>query len=110
MSLADAFAPYESRWRAEVLAATFGHLYPKPGINYKGEILFAWTAYGHEHVIVNAKFEGLDGSPELMEDMLDFISENTPEEGIVYRWRGTYRKFKNGRCRFSGKIMPHASI
>ena len=110
MSLADAFAGAEVHYRAEVYAATWGHLAPQPRQTYRGWILFAHSAYGGETCLINADFGDLDDSPWLYEDLQEYVEHhrevlpNNEREGNVYRFDGTYTKFKNGGCRFSGKV------
>lgn len=101
MSMREVFGSIEAAARHAAAVMTFGGV--DPG-QYHGSILFTLAAWGHEYIIIDAKFSGNCGGPELMEDMLDFISEKATKEGIVYKWTGKYTKFKNGNCRFSGRI------
>lgn len=105
-TMADAFAPAEAKYKAEVMAATWGHLAPKPK-KYEGTILFAHGEYG-DLVPLRAAFHGLPDSPWFFDDMTDWIFEQKTEEGKIYLFVGSYTKFKNGNCRFSGKttIQP----
>lgn len=101
--LEAAFAPITAYNREVVLADAFGHLAPEVGRTYEGWIVIARSVYNDgEVVIVNEDF-GLDGSPWWMEHLQEFGKSLTLEEGAVYRWTGTYRVFKNGNYRFSGK-------
>ena len=49
-------------------------------------------------------YGNLDCSPWLHSDMNDFIGKFDNEAG-VYEFNGTYFKYKNGNCRFSGKVI-----
>ncbi len=101
MTIADAFAPYESFTRAKVEAQTFGHLAPKPKQPYKLTILFCNSEYRYT-IPIRVETENLPDSPWFYEDMQGFIDEQAQEVGRVYRFEGTYRKFKNGNCKFTG--------
>lgn len=91
-----------------VTASTFGHLAPKPNNKYIGWILFALTSFG-ETIFIDFVFENLNESPWFNNDALDLISKytnNLPKEKEygVFKWVGTYKKFKNGNFKFTGKI------
>lgn len=106
MSLGSAMAEWQAYEAAKIQAATFGHLAPRPRTTYPGEILFTFGEYG-DLTLIRVSFDNLPDSPWLMEDMLDFIGDKSVKhkikEGNVYKFTGTYTKFKNGKCRFSGK-------
>lgn len=101
MSLADAFAPIEALNREIVMHNTFGHLAPVPGQRYTGTILLAQGDYG-DNVILSARFDELDDSPWLFEDMQQFIWSAPDERPAIFKWSGWYVRYKNGRCRFGG--------
>lgn len=104
MSLADAFAEPEARYRAQVEADTFGHLAPKPRRAYNGFILFAFGCFG-DHQIIEAEFDDLDSSPWFFDDINDFVDRYITKQGkrgTIYNFKGTYFKFKNGSYRLSG--------
>lgn len=90
--------------REEVLADTWGHLAPQAGHAYTGSIVFALGSWG-DIVPVSMDFVDLDSSPWFFDDLTAFIEQESGArpDGAVYRWTGTYRRFKNGRCRFIGK-------
>lgn len=108
MSLADAFAVVDAHNRALVAAQTWGHLAPKPREPYHGSMLLAHPAYGDLGVVlIDAEFPGLPDSPWLYDDMVEYLDgERLPPtvEGGIYRWEGIYMKYKNGGCRFSGRL------
>ena len=104
MSIADAFAPAEAAHKARVMTETWGHLAPAPRQTYPGYIVFTHANYGHQFVAIDADFEGLDDSPWFFGDLMDDIRDHAPEQGVIYRFAGPYTRFKNGNCRFSGKI------
>lgn len=93
----------EADERALVAAETWGHLAPKPNVKHLGYMIFTLGAYG-DYTLIQTGFDGLSDSQWLYEDMIDFICEKATEDGMVYRWDGTYQKFQNGGYRFSGKI------
>jgi hypothetical protein len=89
-----------------VTDATFGHLKPKPQTEYTGYILFTKTSF-RETCIIDFEFENLTESPWFNNDILDLISEYTkklPKDKYfgVFKWNGTYKKFKNGNFKFKG--------
>lgn len=109
------FAPAEARYRAAVLADTWGHLAPKRNVIYRGHITFALgcfdsgdlnpTVLGFE--LNDRHGNGLDSSPWFYDTLGDFLQSfcrdgSTPgqcEEGGVYRWSGSFRNYK-----FSGEL------
>jgi hypothetical protein len=105
MSLEEAFAPIEQVNRAIVINNTWGHLAPIPQQKYNGSILFCYGEYG-DVTPIKTDFKNLPNSPWFFEDMNEFISDKCNElsYGNVYKFIGTYIKFKNGNYRFSGKI------
>jgi hypothetical protein len=104
MSLADAFAPYEAQYKAEVMANTWGHLYPEPRKKYPGFVIFAHSAYG-DLVVIKSEFDDLPDSPWFFEDLRMLLMKYETESGKVYRFDGYYMKYKNGNCIFAGKTF-----
>jgi len=95
--------------KAVVQAQTFGNLAPKPQTEYKGYILFVLTAFG-DTCIIDFEFADLEESPWFNTDVLEYIADYTdalPDNKNygVYRFRGTYKKFKNGNHKFKGKVI-----
>lgn len=89
----------------EVMRDTWGHTAPEPRRVYTGVMLYAVSAFGGDgECLVDARFDGLAGGPWLYMDMHSFWATHAPTEAGVYRWTGTYVKFKNDNYRFSGKI------
>jgi hypothetical protein len=103
MSLADAFAPAEARYRAQVVANTFGHLAPQPGKSYPGSIVFAQSEFG-QLVPIRTDFEDLPDSPWFHNHLTDFVGDKATEPGQVYRFDGHYRMYKNGKGKFTGTV------
>jgi hypothetical protein len=109
----EAFAPAEAKYKAAVMAATWGHLEPEPRVEYRGDIVFTHGEYG-DIVVIRTRLarpnranaflptEELPGSPGYFDDEQTFVSRQRMEQGRVYKWTGKYVRFKNGRCRFSG--------
>lgn len=108
MGLDAVFAETDARYRAQVISEIFGHLAPKPRDVYSGTIVFAQGEY-HDLCIVKNTID-VDDSPWFYGDLYgDYfwqkkIGGRKIEVGRVYLWTGTYRKFKNGKGRFSGKV------
>jgi len=105
MSLADAFAPAEAKYRNAVMAATWGDLAPRVG-DHQIDILFASSCYGWV-VIIDVIQPTLPDSPWLHQALQDHtakLGDGVPV-GTVWRWNGILRWFQNGNCRFiKGKL------
>ena len=54
---------YRQRKKHEAMADTWGHMYPKPGSKWYGELTIAIGEYG-DQIIVKSDFPGLDSSPQ----------------------------------------------
>lgn len=112
--LASAFASHEARYAAQVIFDTFGHLEPKPNV-YRGWIVFIHGTHG-DVCAVDWDFGDVQACPGIYEDMNDWMFkqvEKPPWSGKrpgraaevgVYKFVGTYTRFKNGNGRFGGKI------
>lgn len=98
MPIVDAFATGK---RERVLHDTWGHLAPEPGQKYPGTILIAQGDY-RDCIILSARFDDLDDSPWLYDDMQEFIASAPSERPAIFKWSGWYVRYKNGRCRFGG--------
>lgn len=101
---AEAFAPAEAEYRRRVMHSTWGHLAPDLRRVYPGTIVFIHGDY-RDVAIVTADFPGLSDSPWLYEQLHEFIHSRKTECGNIYRFTGSYMMFKNGRGRFSGKVV-----
>jgi len=104
----EVFAPIEAVYKANVMAQTFGHLAPKPKNIYSGWALFTLTAFG-DTCIIDFEFNNLDASPWFNEDILDYIgafTDTIPKNKNfgVYKFSGTYQKYKNAKFKFKGCI------
>lgn len=119
MSIESAFAPAEAAYKELVMRDTWGHLAPKSQTTYTGYVLFTLGCYG-DIVVINYEFNDdhhneLPGSPWFADDLMDFVVKQIDqvEGGTILRFEGSYRKFKNGKSRFSGSILqcsaPHLS-
>lgn len=102
MSVAEAFAESDAKYKAAVIHAAFGHLEPEPRRKYFGELLLADGDYTHGVVVIRSTFE-ID-APFWYDQLHGFAAEQELEPGYVYRFTGWFMRFKNGGCRFSGKI------
>ncbi len=108
MSLADAFAPIEARNRAVVMRDTWGHLDTKPGEYHPGYVLFALGVHG-DIVLLDWEFEGVSANPWIYEELHEHVGKHidkTKGPWGVWVFEGSYRVFKNGCHKFSGKVRP----
>jgi hypothetical protein len=97
-AIAEAFAPLDARYREAVMRDTWGHLAPTKNKKYPGYILFCHASDGYLCPI-DYDFIGLPGSPWLHDAVIDFISDNTPEQCVIYRFDGSFKNYK-----FTGTI------
>jgi hypothetical protein len=108
-----AFAESEGIYKAQVMAATWGHLDAKPGDIHKIKVLFCLTCYG-EFTVIDYLCKTLQGGPGLYSHLNDFISRDRfkPKEGRVYAFAGTYRVGKKGQGIFEGhtKLIPWKNL
>ena len=81
---------------------TWGHLDPPPG-TYPGWILFAHGTHG-DLVVLDEDFTDGCGGPWFYDELLEFTGQQSEQEEGVYRFVGTYTRFKNGKGRFRGKV------
>jgi hypothetical protein len=105
MSLADAFAEHDARYKAQVMYDTWGHLDPRPGVTYPGEILFCYGCY-RDITIIRADFDDLDGGPLFYALLHEFVGRKYKGEAEnIYLWRGYFRLNKTTEGgRFVGKV------
>jgi hypothetical protein len=100
MPVVDAYA--ERRYQ-RMMESAFGHLRAKPGQEFTGHMVFAFSLEGYQ-VLLDFDFAGLDCSPWLHEDAEDFMWAKCKERGQVYRFDGRYVVHKSGRRRFIGRV------
>ena len=96
MSMADAFAPIEAHYRAQIQAETWGHLAPKKNTTYRGRFVYAVGCYGNDHLnptVLVCEFADLDDSPWFVEALLEFIRVQAFEVGYVYEFRGSVKNY-----------------
>ena len=97
-----------ARKRVEVLEETWGHLAPECGRAYSGFVVYALTAWS-DLVLIEAEFTGLDSSPWFFDDLNQFVADSLSATDAVgvWRWDGSYTRFKNGGSRFTkGATRP----
>lgn len=108
MSLADIGEQIANDAFNQVTRETFGHLAPVHRKIYRGEVVFANADIaGEGQPIIRTDFPGLDASPWFYQDLTNHFGELASKKlkpGTIAKWTGTYVLFKNGNCRFSGKI------
>lgn len=97
-TLADAFAPVEARYRAEVYEETWGHLAPRRNKTYRGYAIFTFGCFGSEYLnptVLECEL-GIDSSPWFHSALIEFLETFGGEEatGRVYRWDGTFRNYE----------------
>lgn len=111
MSLADAFAPAEARYKAQVMYATWGHLYPQLGHRYHGKIIFGIAAYGGDCFILSADWGDLPDSPILFETMQSVFDKISIGERGLWEWEGELICYKNQKTRLTkGKVRRIMSV
>lgn len=95
-TMADAWAPVEAHYRAQVFEETWGHLAPRKNKSYRGHITFALGCFGNDPLnpTVLACEIGIDSSPWFFDAMIDFLQSLKCEEGGVYRWEGAFRNYE----------------
>lgn len=101
-TIADAFAPAEAAYRAQVMEDTWGHLAPHRNALYRGHITFALGCCGSDGLnptvleceFVNRKHGEIDGSPWFHDAMNDFLQSLGGNEGAVYRFDGAFRNYE----------------
>jgi hypothetical protein len=108
MTLYDAFAPAEARYKAQVIGATWGHLRAKPRKRHRARIVFARAGYGGATVIITASVRGVSDSPWLYDHMMDFAHRKARRR-LVHVFEGHYYALKNGGGRFIGKVSRLAT-
>jgi hypothetical protein len=110
MAWTDALLEPEVRYQDQVLSQTWGHLYPKDNNKHDGFILFCHACNG-DITPIDYDFKDIDSSPWFYQDLNNFLYDKVVkngktllEQGHVYKFVGTYTKFKNQNCRFSGQV------
>lgn len=113
-TMAEAFAPVDAHYHAQVMEATWGHLSPKRNKTYRGYFVFAVGCFGDDPLnptVLSCEFKDLDDSPWFFDSLADFIGADqfsypsfdgermieTPRqfpEGGVYRFDGIFRNYK----------------
>jgi len=104
---------YIATKKTEVMQNTFGHLYPKPLEVYVGTALVVYDSYGGMTLVFEEFKDGagktLCGADILPSDLLEYITRRVDKKyeqthDHIYRFTGTYKKFKNGNFQCGGKI------
>jgi len=89
----DTLCRIEAEQRAEMQAATFGHLAPERGLEYRGWFLFAIPEYDcGTPCIVSAEFDGLNDSPWFYDAMWEFAAKR--KRAGFYRFDGVVRNYR----------------
>jgi hypothetical protein len=86
----SAMAPAEATYKAKVMAHTWGHLAPTEDQRYRGYMIFTQGAYG-DLILISTKWRGLDDSPWLFDDMMEFVEKRARVAGAVYKFTGLIR-------------------
>ena len=101
MSFDDAFAPTDADYRSRVQHATFGHLAPKENQAYPGTIVFSESPFG-QRVVLSYDFKDLPDSPWFAQHLSNYIFDHPCEDGMIYRFVGTYVMDHDGNGTFTG--------
>lgn len=96
----EAIAEAEAHEANKVRQETFGHLAPEANREYHGYTVFTWGEYG-QYTIIKSHFADLPDSPWFYQDLMDFVEQTAIEQGVVYRFDGTY---KNSRRMMHGWV------
>ena len=111
-----AFGTHEALYRAQVLAATWGHLEPKRNRYYDCTVVFCMTECGDYEVIRSDFGPDLGGSPGLQSDLTDFAvneidrweaNHKDKEDGArgrIFKFVGTYVRKRNGEPVWEGRV------
>lgn len=108
MSFGSVLEEIGARNRAVVMRQTWGHLDTKPGEYHPGYVLFALGTHG-DIVLLDWEFEGVSANPWIYQELNEFVGKHidkTDRPWGVWLFEGTYRVFKNGNHKFSGKVRP----
>ncbi len=81
---------YGTRREAEVMQETWGHLAPEPGKTYTGTVVFTNGCF-RDLTVITCEFADLPDSPWFYDTLHNWLLDQEPEEGKVYRFTGTYR-------------------
>ena len=107
--MAEAFAEHEARYRAAVMAETWGHLDAPPGVTYRGFLVYAVTAWGQVEPIEAIFSHGTHEAegPGFYSHMCNFIGSGASGREVgVYRFDGTYRVSRRGAATWKGRTLP----
>ena len=104
MSFTDAFLPAMAVQKTRVMHDTWRHLLPEKGREYPGTMLFTKGEYG-DCISIKSEFKGLPSSPWFYDAQQDFIFEQAKDKGVLYWFEGKFRRWKNGKMRFSGTVQ-----
>jgi hypothetical protein len=103
-TIADAFAPVEARYHAQVMKETWGHLAPKKNVTYRGSFVLAAGCFGNDSLnptVIQCEFKDRRGndlasSPWFYDHLMDFVQDDQSNcflEGTVHRFDGTFRNY-----------------
>ncbi len=118
----EAFQPWEASYKAEVMAATWGHLAPKKNKRYNGVVTFAIGNYGSDHLnptVLHCDWGELPDSPWFFDALADFLGngqrcsddESQFKIGCVYRFEGAVRNYQfKGTFRMLLNANPQESV
>jgi hypothetical protein len=96
-TMADAFAPAEARYRAEVMEHTWGHLAPQKNKTYRGHVIFALGCFGSDYLnptVLVCELGNLGSSPWFFDALIEFLQSLGGTAGGVYRFDGAFRNYK----------------
>lgn len=94
---------------------TWGHMAPKVREIYSGHVLFTKGIYAGDYCIIDFELRladgtELDGGPwfytDIHDQVLAWINAKGNRDGGIWRFDGTFERFKNGKSRWRGKVRP----
>lgn len=88
----------------EVARDTWGHMDARPGVRYRGTVVFAEGVYGGDGVVaLSVDFGNAGDGPWFYEGIQDWLCEQETELGRIYTFRGCYRLRAGGAHEFVGE-------
>ena len=110
-------AEYEALKSAEVMAATWGHLEPKPGTRHEGSMLLMASHFDNNQVAVQTSFSTVAGGPGFYWSVHEYAERlvqpqertvrkpYTREDGTASVYLTTERRYyEDGVYRFDGEV------
>jgi hypothetical protein len=97
---------YGERRAGEIMRETWGHMDARPGVRYRGHIIFAESQFGSQRFVLASDFGNAGYGPWFYEGICEWIDSQDIEEGRLYRFDGIYCLRTGGRHEFVGETRP----